>query len=67
MSWSYQPHQQRVVDEKSELDEKIGKLVPFLTSKIYAGLPSDEQERLGRQLGLMQQYSSVLNERISAF
>jgi hypothetical protein len=62
-----QPHQERVVAEKSELDEKIGKLVPFLKSSTFAGLTADEQGRLGRQLGLMQQYSDVLNERISSF
>jgi hypothetical protein len=63
----YQSHQQRVVDEKEALDEKIGKLIAFLDTQIYGGLPPAERERLGRQLGLMQQYSAVLNERIWAF
>lgn len=62
-----EPHQERVVKEKSELDEKIGKLVPFLKTSIFAGLPEEEKDRLGRQLGIMQQYSDILNERISAF
>jgi hypothetical protein len=61
------PHQERVVTEKAELDEKIGKLVPFLKTSICGRLPAAEQERLGRQLGLMQQYSDLLNERITAF
>lgn len=62
-----EPHEERVVQEKSELDEKIGKLVPFLKTRIFAGLPEEEKDRLARQLGVMQQYSHILNERISAF
>jgi hypothetical protein len=63
-----QPHQQRVVDEKSELDEKRGKLGDFIkTSPIFAGLPEDEKERLVRQESCMTEYSGILGERIAAF
>lgn len=62
-----QPHQQRVVDEKTKLDEKIGKLRAFFDNQIYQSLPLDEQERLNRQLQHMLSYSEVLDERISAF
>lgn len=62
-----EPHQERVINEKSELDDKIGKLVPFLKTRIFAGLPEEEKDRLSRQIGVMQQYSDILNERISAF
>ena len=62
-----QPHQQRVVTEKAELDEKLAKLNAFGQGPIFATLPPDEQERLIRQSKIMDQYSVVLGERIAAF
>lgn len=63
-----QPHQQRVVDEKTELDEKLTKLGAFIeSSPIFAGLPDDERERLVRQKSCMGEYSEILGERIAAF
>ena len=62
-----QPHQQRVVDEKSELDLKRDRLTEFLKGKIFQTLPADEQERLIRQLDIMGDYSGVLAERIVHF
>lgn len=62
-----QPHQQRVVDEKRELDEKIDKLIGFLETEIFKTLPVDEQERLNRQAIIMGMYTEVLRERIEAF
>lgn len=65
---SLQPYQQRVVDEKAALDEKIGALMEFIEENgIFAGLPSDEQERLRFQLYYMTKYAKVLWERIEAF
>ena len=62
------PHEQRVVDEKSELDNKIGKLCDFIGwSKIYKSLPESEQSRLTVQLHYMQGYSDILYQRIKAF
>lgn len=62
-----QPHQQRVVDEKEALDEKLNKLVEFFETPIFAALPADEQSRLARQCEHMGKYSEVLGERIAAF
>ena len=62
-----QPFQQRVVDEKFVLDEKIGALSLFLATTIYQTLPEDERMRLGRQHEAMSLYSSILGERIKAF
>jgi hypothetical protein len=62
-----QPHQQRVVAEKTELDEKLAKLDAFGRTPLFASLPADEQGRLNRQHSLMEQYSAVLGERIAAF
>lgn len=63
-----QPHQQRVVQEKSELDEKANALSKFIgENPIFDGLPPEEQERLKVQNDLMWQYSEILGLRISAF
>lgn len=57
----------RVVAERDELTEKLGKLNPFIGGEIYNGLPSDERERLSLQAGIMKDYLDILNERIAAF
>ena len=62
-----QPHQQRVVDEKAELDEKLAKLKAFFDTDLFKSLDEDEQERMWRQADHMGDYSSVLGERIAAF
>lgn len=61
------PHEERVVAEKAELDEKCTKLTAFTFTGIFAELPSDERDRLNRQHAIMEQYSKVLGERIAAF
>lgn len=60
-------YQQRVVDEKAELDEKLTKLDAFMMSERVKTLPADEHDRMTRQANHMRQYSSVLGERIAAF
>lgn len=62
-----QDFQQRVVDEKTELDDKTSKLGAFTQGPLFASLPNEEQARLIRQYTLMGGYSEVLGERIAAF
>ena len=62
-----QPHQERVVAEKTELDDKLTKLKSFEAGPIYRSLPEDEQKRLSSQADVMQQYSDILGQRIAAF
>jgi hypothetical protein len=62
-----QPHQQRVVEEKSDLDTKLEKLGDFCNTPIFAGLEQAEQNRLNRQFLIMELYAQVLGERIAAF
>jgi hypothetical protein len=62
-----QPHQQRVVDEKNELDSKLAKLNSFIGGEIFHSLPAEERIRLAKQAGIMKDYSDVLSERISVF
>ena len=60
-------HQQRVVAEKTDLDEKIEKLKSFFDTEVFKGLDIAEQNRLTVQVAAMQLYSQVLGHRITAF
>lgn len=63
-----QQHQQRVVNEKKELDDKLDKLKNFIENTIlFKSLPADERGRLNRQFDVMAEYSSILSQRIAAF
>lgn len=61
------PHQQRVIGEKAVLDDKLIKLRQFFDAPLFAGLPTDEQDRLQRQAVAMTMYSELLAARIAAF
>ncbi len=63
-----QPHQQRVVAEKEELDKKATALSNFIgTSLDFDTIDPAEQERLKQQNDVMWQYSEILGARIAAF
>ncbi len=62
-----QPYQQRVVDEKNDLDSKRDRLRAFFGTDLYRELDPTEQSRLNRQLEAMTLYSNILAERIAAF
>lgn len=62
-----QPHQERVVKERAELDEKISKLSKFIGTDTFQALPLSEQTLLREQRDVMNRYSSILGERIAAF
>ena len=62
-----QPHQQRVVDEKTELDARLVNLNKFFSTEIFSKLPEDEATRLSKQASTMADYSNILGERIAAF
>lgn len=62
------PHEQRVVDEKSEIDEKARKLSEFIgNNPLFEDLDPAEQERMKEQNDIMWQYSEILGKRIAAF
>lgn len=61
------PYQERVIQEKKELDERFAKLDAFGRTEAFAALSSNEQGRLNRQHSVMEDYSSILGERIAAF
>ena len=60
-------YQQRVVEEKEALDEKIEKLKAFTDTERFCALDEAEQERMTYQLEVMREYSQILGERIAAF
>lgn len=62
-----QEYQERVVEEKKELDSKLKRLMVFIRGPIFQTIDAEEQERLTRQSKLMDMYSGVLAERISEF
>ncbi len=61
------PHQQRVLAEKTELDDRLTKLQAFFSNAIFSGLPPKEQARLRAQALAMHEYLKILCERIEAF
>ena len=64
----YAPHQQRVVDEKAELDERRGKLDTFIQSNYtFVTLSAEEQSLLKQQRAAMTGYSDILGKRIELF
>ena len=60
-----QPHQQRVVEEAEQLDDKITKLEAFLKSDKVSVVDGQEVTLLGTQLQAMKNYSDLLHARIS--
>ena len=62
------PYQERVITEKSELDDKIRLLSAFLedVTKVEA-VTMEERHRMTTQLYAMRSYSEALNQRILHF
>lgn len=59
--------QQRVIDEKRELCERLAKLRQFFVTTAFAEMDSESRELMKRQAKIMQNYTNVLNERIKRF
>ncbi len=76
-----QPHQDRVRAEAANVNDflsnlagNVDRLGKFLGGTVFAGLPTEEQDRLTRQHAAMaavatalQVYVDILQERIAAF
>ena len=61
-------HQQRVVNECSELKDKAEKLSKFIgDSDIFPTLDPEEQELLKEQCETMWEYFEILEKRIAKF
>lgn len=59
------PYQQRVIEEKSQLDERIEKLELFLNGP--AMIEKTNADLLRIQLSVMRSYSTILQTRILNF
>lgn len=55
----------RLSIERSELDEKIGKLSAFIDSDAINSIDPKQKELLADQLPAMRLYSDILAERLS--
>ena len=63
-----QPHQQRVLEERAELQDRIEKLGRFITiDPTFGTLPQRERDLLATQLVVMRQYFDILTERMKGF
>lgn len=67
MSKELAPHQQRVVEERDELLDRLRKLQHFMSTQTWVGLPTEEAHRLVLQKHFMEGYVAVLGQRIMAF
>lgn len=67
MSHTLQPHQQRVVNEKAELDDRLSKLQAFVENPKFISIDTGEQRRLLEQRNIMLAFSDILGDRIAAF
>ena len=61
------PHEQRVVDEKNELKDKVLKLDDFLLKGKPSFIDEHNWNLLESQLDVMTTYLDILEERISLF
>ena len=60
-----EPHVERMFNEQKELCEKIEKLGEFISKNpIFDKLPKEEQYDMKLQLGTMELYSSILQNRL---
>ena len=63
-----QLHEQRVVNEALELNERICSLQNFIDhNKVFLDLDAEDQMLLEEQLSYMKGYLDVLHERIARF
>lgn len=59
------PYQQRVIQERNDLDWRLGNLVAFFASVRFAFLPEEDRKLLKRQADVMAEYSRILSIRIA--
>jgi hypothetical protein len=62
-----QPHEQRVVTERDELQSKLSKLNDFMRGDVFGNLPEPDRILLTVQQGQMFSYLQTLQMRIERF
>lgn len=66
-TFSIPPHQQRVLEERTELAARRGKLLDFFTGNVFGTLPEVDQKLLQDQFNAMTAYLEILEKRIARF
>ena len=67
MSGKLPDYQQRVIDEKAELDARIEKLLKFFDTDAFKELKPITKDLMRKQSLIMGEYSGVLGQRIEEF
>lgn len=68
MNQTFAPHEQRVIDERTEVSARLEKLLAFITSPMFTtNVGADEKARMRRQAAVMTEYVEILGARIAAF
>ena len=62
-----QPHEERVVKELDDLQEKLQALTNFISTEMFKQIPKIDQSLLKSQLRAMKDYSAILTARITLF
>jgi hypothetical protein len=62
-----EPWQERVIGELTELNDKIHKLMNFMTMAEFNRLPDESRQMLTLQLSAMNLYGHILHERTKLF
>jgi hypothetical protein len=60
-------YQERVMDERYFLMDKIERLEAFIQGDIFNGLPDIDKTLLSQQLVAMKAYGEILRQRIERF
>jgi hypothetical protein len=63
----YQPHQERVIAEKADLDERLQKLAAFMGGEVFDALPEEDRYLMQLQSSVMLSLSMLLGKRIERF
>jgi hypothetical protein len=63
----YEQYQERLLEEKAQLDERLAKLVNFIGSATFQKLPSNYCDLLQDQQIAMEEYARILAARIDLF
>lgn len=61
------PHQQRVVGDQVQIDDRIKQLCAFTGTSAFASLPEEERVRLDAQIDRMVAYSASVRDLIAYF
>ena len=64
---SIQPHEQRVIDEKDQLKDKIDKLLDFIQKGQPSFIDDENWTLLNKQYDAMNWYYTILISRIKLF